>query len=133
MPPSSRINQVPIESLIDVQREDGTHDFDYKVSEVKDEKMPNASIFTFIKEDHTLGNMVRTQLHTNKDVSFCGYKPDHPTVHQFFLKVQTRQETTPAAAVSQGLREMLFTVHSFSVKLNDALSDHEERQGSTAR
>ncbi|KAJ9454533.1 putative DNA-directed RNA polymerase II subunit RPB11 [Diplonema papillatum] len=128
MPPSSRINQVPVESLINIQREDGTHDRDHKVSEIKDEKMPNASIFTFIKEDHTMGNMLRTQLHTHKEVSFCGYKPDHPTVHTFFLKLQTDPSTTPAASCSRGLRELLFTVRTFGVLFEDAIRDHDDDQ-----
>ena len=99
---------------------------DHKVSEEKDEKMPNASIFTIIKEDHTLGNMIRTQLHTNKQVRFAGYKPDHPTVHQVFVKVQTEAGITPASAMSQSLRELLFTVRSFSVHLEDAVLAYEE-------
>eukprot|EP01061_Rhynchopus_euleeides_P007906 TRINITY_DN16970_c1_g1_i2.p1 TRINITY_DN16970_c1_g1~~TRINITY_DN16970_c1_g1_i2.p1 ORF type:complete len:162 (+),score=64.35 TRINITY_DN16970_c1_g1_i2:58-486(+) len=121
MAPSSRINQVPVESLINMQRPDGTNDRDHKVAEEPDEKMPNASIFTVIKEDHTLGNMIRTQLHTNNKVRFSGYKPDHPTTHQFFLKVQTEPEITPACAVSKGLRELLFNVRAFGQKFDDSL------------
>ena len=95
--------------------------------EEKDEKMPNASIFTLIKEDHTIGNMIRTQLHTNPKVRFAGYKPDHPTTHQIFLKVQTEPGTTPASAMSQSLREMLFTIRSFGVKLDEALETYKDR------
>ena len=36
--------------------------------------MPNTSIFTFNKEDHTLGNMLRTRLFQNSHVIFSGYK-----------------------------------------------------------
>ena len=36
--------------------------------------MPNTSIFHFNKEDHTLGNLLRSKLLTNSHVIFSGYK-----------------------------------------------------------
>lgn len=35
---------------------------------------PNSSIFTFNKEDHTLGNMLRAHLLKDPHVIFSGYK-----------------------------------------------------------
>ncbi len=41
--------------------------------------MPSTSIFTFNKEDHTLGNMLRSRLlQMEPQVIFAGYKVPHP-------------------------------------------------------
>lgn len=36
--------------------------------------IPSSSIFTFNKEDHTLGNLLRSRLLQNSHVIFAGYK-----------------------------------------------------------
>lgn len=40
--------------------------------------VPDASVFTFNKEDHTLGNLIRSQLFHSPHVKFSGYKVPHP-------------------------------------------------------
>lgn len=42
--------------------------------------IPSSSIFTFNKEDHTLGNMLRSRLLQSPHVAFAGYKVPHPLV-----------------------------------------------------
>ena len=69
---------------------------------------------------------MRTQLHTNENVYFAGYKPDHPTVHNFYLKIQTRSGYTPASAVSTSLGELLYQVGRFETDFESALQDFEE-------
>ncbi|KAI8916155.1 DNA-directed RNA polymerase, partial [Gorgonomyces haynaldii] len=66
-----------------------------KVTMEMDTKIPNAATFTILKEDHTLGNILRNQLMENPKVLFAGYKVPHPLEHQFVLKVQTTLDTTP--------------------------------------
>lgn len=44
--------------------------------------IPSSSIFTFNKEDHTLGNMLRSRLLQSPHVTFAGYKVPHPLVRQ---------------------------------------------------
>eukprot|EP01065_Artemidia_motanka_P011403 TRINITY_DN16123_c0_g1_i1.p1 TRINITY_DN16123_c0_g1~~TRINITY_DN16123_c0_g1_i1.p1 ORF type:complete len:201 (+),score=31.44 TRINITY_DN16123_c0_g1_i1:93-605(+) len=134
MPMSSRMNAVPVESLIEVERESGVHDRDRKVSESVDERVKNSSTYTLYKEDHTLGNLVRTQLHTNSRVRFAGYKPDHPTVHNIFIKVQTMpnaetRKPTPASALLRSLQECVFTAQSLETKFQAALEDFETAEG----
>lgn len=36
--------------------------------------MPNTSIFTFNREDHTLGNLLRARLLQDRRVTFAAYK-----------------------------------------------------------
>ncbi|KAJ3069225.1 DNA-directed RNA polymerase II core subunit, partial [Podochytrium sp. JEL0797] len=66
-----------------------------KVTMQKDLKIPNAATFTFLKEDHTLGNLLRAQLLKNPNVLFAGYKIPHPLEHTFILKIQTTPNTNP--------------------------------------
>ena len=40
--------------------------------------VPHASVFTFNKEDHTLGNMITSRLHQNPHIHYAGYKVPHP-------------------------------------------------------
>ena len=61
--------------------------------------IPNTSIFTFNKEDHTLGNLLRARLLKSPHVQFSGYKVPHPLEAKFELRVQTDGEITPKGAI----------------------------------
>ncbi|KAJ5732016.1 DNA-directed RNA polymerase II subunit [Penicillium malachiteum] len=70
-----------------------------KIDVEVDTRLPNAAIFTFHKEDHTLANMLNSRLLKHRNVTFCGYKMPHPLIPNFELRVQTDGEITPRAAV----------------------------------
>ena len=40
---------------------------------------PRNATYSFVQEDHTLGNIVRNQLVKNKHVDFCAYSVPHPS------------------------------------------------------
>ena len=40
--------------------------------------IPSSSLFTFNKEDHTLGNLLRSRLLQSNHVTFAGYRVSHP-------------------------------------------------------
>lgn len=46
------------------------------------------SIYTFKNEDHTLGNIIRTELLENDDVSFAAYKVAEGTLH---IQIETME------------------------------------------
>ncbi|KAG6628235.1 hypothetical protein CIPAW_14G001100 [Carya illinoinensis] len=46
-----------------------------KVSYERDTKIINAASFTVEREDHTIGNIIRMQLHRDPNVLFAGYTP----------------------------------------------------------
>ena len=46
--------------------------------------IPSASTFTFNKEDHTLGNLLRSQLLRSPHVKYSGYRIPHPLVRQVY-------------------------------------------------
>lgn len=73
----------------------------------KDTKVLNAAIFTFNKEDHTLGNMIRMQLLKDPHVVFAGYKVPHPLEHKVILRVQTREDYPPQDAVMNAISDLV--------------------------
>ena len=40
---------------------------------------PYNATYSFVEEDHTLGNIVRNQIVKNKHVDFCAYSMPHPS------------------------------------------------------
>ncbi|KAF8451512.1 DNA-directed RNA polymerase [Terfezia claveryi] len=70
-----------------------------KVTMQPDTRSPNTAIFTFNKEDHTLGNLLRATLAKHDDVLFVAYKVPHPLFANFELRVQTTERTTPKDVV----------------------------------
>ncbi|CAB03455.1 putative DNA-directed RNA polymerase II subunit RPB11 [Caenorhabditis elegans] len=73
----------------------------------KDTKVPNAAIFTIMKEDHTLGNMLKIQLLKDPEVLFAGYKNPHPLEHKILLRIQTTNNTTPADALTTAITDLV--------------------------
>ncbi|RJE17817.1 hypothetical protein PHISCL_09847 [Aspergillus sclerotialis] len=69
--------------------------------------IPSTAIFTLNKEDHTLGNLLRSQLLKNPRVLFAGYKVPHPLVPKVELRVQTDGEIAPKEAVTTACNELV--------------------------
>ncbi|KAL1983910.1 hypothetical protein VTN96DRAFT_9763 [Rasamsonia emersonii] len=70
-----------------------------KVEEKTDTRTPSTSIFTFNKEDHTIGNLLRARLLQSRHVLFAAYKVPHPLEHKLELRVQTDGQITPKEAL----------------------------------
>ncbi|KAA8642148.1 DNA-directed RNA polymerase II core subunit RPB11 [Aspergillus tanneri] len=78
-----------------------------KVEMEIDTRIPSSAIFTFNKEDHTLGNLIRSRLLQSSHVLFAAYKVPHPLVPKFELRVQTDGEVTPKDAVVAACHELV--------------------------
>ncbi len=63
------------------------NDGEQKLSYKLDTKMPDSGTFIVLKEDHTLGNMIRMQLLRDERVLFAGYRMPHPLEHVMHIKV----------------------------------------------
>ncbi|KXG47592.1 uncharacterized protein PGRI_014620 [Penicillium griseofulvum] len=70
-----------------------------KIDVEVDTRLPSAAIFTFRKEDHTLGNMLRQRLLKTPHVIFAAYRVPHPLTPEFQLRIQTDGDITPRQAV----------------------------------
>ncbi|CAN0864716.1 DNA-directed RNA polymerases II, IV and V subunit 11 [Linum grandiflorum] len=57
-----------------------------KVSYERDTKIINAASFTLEREEHTIGNILRMQLHRDKNVLFAGYKLPHPLQYKILIR-----------------------------------------------
>ncbi|KAJ3387723.1 DNA-directed RNA polymerase II subunit RPB11-a [Entophlyctis sp. JEL0112] len=94
------------------------------VSMEKDSKIPNAATFTILKEDHTLGNLLRAQLLKNPKVLFAGYKVPHPLEHTFVLKIQTTPDTNPLEVLLLESATIMREVTDLNKKFQNQLTLH---------
>merc|ERR1711924_151390 len=92
-----------------------------KVSVVKDTKIENAVAITVEREDHTIGNLVRHELHRDRLVQFAGYKVEHPLEHRVKFQVKSSKEGDPVDcfgdAIDRLAREMEHLEETFSKKM----------------
>jgi len=95
-----------------------------KVTVEPDTRVPHCAMFHFAKEDHTLGNMLRSQLLRTPNVIFAGYRVPHPLFSAFDLRVQTNGEISPKDAVVEACKELINKLkildlqfkHEFAIK-----------------
>ena len=78
-----------------------------KITLNRDTRLPHAATFTILKEDHTLGNLLRHQLLKDKRVIFAGYRVPHPLEHTVELRVQTTDESTPIQVLQEAVQELI--------------------------
>jgi DNA-directed RNA polymerase II subunit RPB11 len=71
--------------------------------EIPDSKKPRTSTFRLMKEDHTLGNLIRARLLENRKVRFAGYRIPHPLEMELHIRVETTEEITPMQAFISAL------------------------------
>ena len=64
-------------------------------------------MFTFNKEDHTLGNLIRAKLFKMDHILFAGYQVPHPLFATFKLRVQTDGTLPPKEAVVLACQELV--------------------------
>lgn len=69
--------------------------------------VPNAALFTFNKEDHTLGNLLRARLNKSPHTLFAAYKVPHPLFATIELRVQTDGSLSPKDAVVQACADIV--------------------------
>ena len=52
----------------------------------------SSATYSFVGEDHTLGNLVRNQIVKNKHVEFCAYSVPHPSEAICNVRIQLAQQ-----------------------------------------
>mmetsp|Transcript_18664 Transcript_18664/g.56412 ORF Transcript_18664/g.56412 Transcript_18664/m.56412 type:complete len:121 (+) Transcript_18664:361-723(+) len=77
-----------------------------KITHEKDKKVPDAAKFVLEREDHTVGNLLRMQLHRDKNVMFAGYQVPHPLEYKLVIKVQTNGKHEPVNAMENCLKAL---------------------------
>ncbi|KAH7132503.1 DNA-directed RNA polymerase [Dendryphion nanum] len=82
-------------------------DGEKKVETREETSAPNTTLFTFNKEDHTLGNLLTQRLHKYPHVTFSAYKVPHPLFATFELRVSTDGSVTPKEAVITACKDIV--------------------------
>ncbi|WPH03799.1 Hypothetical protein R9X50_00668200 [Acrodontium crateriforme] len=82
-------------------------DGEAKVTVQPETRVPNAAVFTFAKEDHTLANLLRAKLVKLPHVLFAAYQVPHPLFATFKLRVQTDGEKSPKDVVLQACGDLI--------------------------
>lgn len=99
-----------------------------KVTREIDTKVRHAATFVIEREDHTVGNIVRMQLHRDPEVIFAGYKVPHPLEYQMLIKVQTKGAVEPPGALQQALTELETELASIGEQFQGAATEHLQRR-----
>ena len=104
----------------------------------EDSKIPNAATIKIVKQDHTLGNMLRayvvhrafpflywyptSQLLAMPQVTFAGYKVPHPLEPYFVIKIQTNGQQTPSDVLNKACVTVISIATSLEKKFEEALN-----------
>ncbi|EPS93412.1 hypothetical protein FOMPIDRAFT_1055997 [Fomitopsis schrenkii] len=86
------------------------------VEVMEDTKIPNAATIKVVKQDHTLGNLIRAELLTMPQVLFAGYKVPHPLQPYFLIKIQTDGSMTPTAVLEVACNKLIVLVQNLEKK-----------------
>ncbi|KAG0504863.1 hypothetical protein M758_N011700 [Ceratodon purpureus] len=77
-----------------------------KVTYERDMKVMNAATITLQREDHTIGNILRMQLHRDPSVLFAGYKLPHALQYRVVVKIQTTSQSSPMQAYNLAVTDL---------------------------
>lgn len=81
-----------------------------KLTITEDTKTPYSITLTLHKEDHTLANLLRSQLLLHPATRFCGYQVPHPLEPLVVIKLQTDGSLTPVLAVQEACSALIRTL-----------------------
>jgi len=95
----------------------------------EDTKIPNAATFRVNKQDHTMANMIRSQLLKAPSVLFAGYKVPHPLEPHFILKVQTDGSIPPSQALQESCQQLIALIADLQQKFDKEFELKEIDEG----
>ncbi|XP_022769644.1 DNA-directed RNA polymerases II, IV and V subunit 11-like [Durio zibethinus] len=77
-----------------------------KVSYERDTKIINPASFTIEREYHTIGNILRMQLHRDDNVLFAGYKLPHALLYKIIVRIHTTSQSSPMQAINRAINDL---------------------------
>eukprot|EP00501_MAST-03F_sp_TOSAG23-6_P000290 GSMAST32.ASY1.ANO1.297.1 assembled CDS len=99
-----------------------------KITFTRDPGLANAATFTLLKEDHTLGNIIRMELLRDTENMFAGYKVPHPLVNDLEIKLQTKNDNyNPTDSFAHSLRNLRAEVIETQSKFVNAVEAYKQR------
>eukprot|EP01083_Nonionella_stella_P030379 83280_1 len=96
-----------------------------KVKFTKDTKHEHSATFTVLKEDHTLGNVLRMQLLQDNRVVFAGYKVPHPLLYELVIKVRTNGQGSPTKCLIDAIDVLTQNIKDTTDTFKDLVADHQ--------
>ena len=94
-----------------------------------DERVPDAGTFTFNKEGHTAGELLRMQLLRDHQVQYAGYQLPHPLEHRMLIKVQTTGQTAaPVDVLKAAIVDLQGETEALDRGFRDGVAAVRERQ-----
>jgi len=94
------------------------NDFNIEV----EEKQNNYFQFKLIKEDHTMGNSIQTELLENENVIFSGYRIPHPLKKEMYIKIKTKSSTDPKKELVKGIKSIQSKIKTFKREFKSAIA-----------
>ncbi|RLV93072.1 DNA-directed RNA polymerase II subunit RPB11 [Spathaspora sp. JA1] len=89
-----------------------------KIKITPDTKVPNAAIIKIEREDHTLANLLRSQLLKDDKVIFAAYKVEHPLFANFVLRIQTEDDYSPREALKNACSGLISELDAIKSRFN---------------
>ena len=87
----------------------------------------SSATYSFLNEDHTLGNLLRNVIIKNNQVEFCAYSVPHPSEPVMNLRLQvTQKEGDTKKVLKHGLKRIAKISDVLLEKFNNALEKHEQ-------
>ncbi|KXZ51230.1 hypothetical protein GPECTOR_13g717 [Gonium pectorale] len=103
-----------------------------KVSYKADTKLAHAGTFSFRSEDHTIGNLLRMQLHSDKAMVVAGYRIPHPLEPVMVVRVQTNGTKSPEEAMQHALQDLAseyeLMLNEFDAQIGEVTRQADDRQ-----
>lgn len=90
---------------------------DIKMEIVTVEAMTNTMIFRIRKEDHTVGELLRSTIAKDPNVIFVGYKQPHPLEYFIEITVRTSEGSTPKMVFESALNNVLIDLNSLQSQI----------------
>lgn len=80
----------------------------------------NNTTISFDGEDHTLGNLLRSELLQNEDVIFAGYTVPHPLTRRVVIRIQTIEKSCEEA-IKTSITSIINKLDDFEKAFEQAL------------
>ncbi|XP_054443388.1 DNA-directed RNA polymerase II subunit RPB11-a-like [Pteronotus mesoamericanus] len=97
-----------------------------KITINKDTKVSSACLFTINKEDHTLRNIIKSQLLKDPEVLLDGYKVSNPLEHKIIICVQTTPDYRPQEAFTNAITDLISKLSLLEERFWVAIKDKQE-------
>ena len=111
------------------QQHDTKFDFTQRAElEIQRQDADNTSAtYSFLNEDHTLGNLLRNVIIKNKHVEFCAYSVPHPSEPVMNVRLQVDKDAGDTKKVLRhGLKRISKMTDVLTEKFNNALEKYEQ-------